>query len=76
MPSPKQRVRGRTVLRAATVEPVYSQALAGDIRAAGCSFDKAPVSGSRSPAERGELVSMLTGIHEDIERVVALLGSV
>jgi 3-hydroxyisobutyrate dehydrogenase len=68
------RMSGCTVLNMSTVEPAYSQALADDIRAAGGSFVEAPVSGSRSPAERGELVAMLAGLPEDIDRVVALLA--
>ncbi|MDR5781646.1 NAD(P)-dependent oxidoreductase [Caballeronia sp. LZ065] len=72
----EERASGRTVVNMSTVEPAYSQALADDIRAAGGSFVEAPVSGSRSPAERGELVAMLAGIPEDVDRVVALLAPV
>lgn len=44
-----------------SVAPEYSRGRARDIEAAGGRFVEAPVSGSRVPAERGELVAMLGG---------------
>ncbi|WP_242560099.1 MULTISPECIES: NAD(P)-dependent oxidoreductase [Pandoraea] len=63
------RVEGHTVVNLSTVEPEYSQALADDIRAAGGRFVEAPVSGSRIPAEKGELVAMLSGTPEDVDAI-------
>jgi 3-hydroxyisobutyrate dehydrogenase len=67
------RVRGRTLINMATVPPGYSKALAADIRAAGGRYVEAPVSGSRIPAEAGQLVAMVAGHAEDIAMIRTLL---
>jgi 3-hydroxyisobutyrate dehydrogenase len=57
-------VRGRILVSAgtaATAAPAYSEGLAADVAAAGGRYVEAPVSGSRLPAERGELLAMLAG---------------
>ncbi|MFY9914783.1 MAG: NAD(P)-dependent oxidoreductase [Nocardioidaceae bacterium] len=54
-------VDGRMVIHMGTTSPDYSRSLEADIRAAGGSYVEAPVSGSRKPAEAGELVAMLAG---------------
>lgn len=69
-----ERVRGHTVISMATVEPAYSHALSADIQAAGGCYVEAPVSGSRKPAEAGELIAMLAGPNDAIEAVGALLA--
>lgn len=56
-----EHVAGRTIINTATVPPHYSKALEKDIRAAGGAYVEAPVSGSRKPAEQGQLVAMLAG---------------
>jgi 3-hydroxyisobutyrate dehydrogenase len=56
-----------------TTSPAYSQALEADIRAAGGSYVEAPVSGSRKPAEAGELVAMLAGERAPVDEVRPLL---
>jgi 3-hydroxyisobutyrate dehydrogenase len=63
------RVAGRMIINMATVSPSYSKALEADIRAAGGHYVEAPVSGSRKPAEAGQLVAMLAGDVAAIERV-------
>lgn len=68
------RVKGRTLISMATTEPSYSQALEADIRAAGGRYVEAPVSGSRKPAEMGELVAMLAGKPEDVAVIEPLLA--
>ncbi|WP_344533123.1 NAD(P)-dependent oxidoreductase [Streptomyces albiaxialis] len=55
------RVADRTVVHMGTTSPGYSRALEADVRAAGGRYVEAPVSGSRVPAERGRLVTMLAG---------------
>jgi 3-hydroxyisobutyrate dehydrogenase len=70
----KDHVEGRIVINMATVTPPYSKALATDIRAAGGRYVEAPVSGSRKPAETGQLVAMLAGEPEDIEAVRPLIA--
>jgi 3-hydroxyisobutyrate dehydrogenase len=55
------RVAGRTIVHMGTTAPGYSLALAKDVEAAGGRYVEAPVSGSHTPATRGELVAMLAG---------------
>jgi 3-hydroxyisobutyrate dehydrogenase len=54
-------VAGRTIVHMGTTAPSYSQGLEVDVVAAGGRYVEAPVSGSRIPAEAGELVAMLAG---------------
>jgi 3-hydroxyisobutyrate dehydrogenase len=54
-------VRDRTVVHMGTTSPAYSRGLAADVRMAGGRYVEAPVSGSRKPAENGELVVLLAG---------------
>lgn len=68
-PAFARRVEGHLIVNLSTVEPEYSQELADDIRAAGGRFVEAPVSGSRIPAEKGELVAMLSGSPADIDAI-------
>lgn len=56
-----QRVRGKLIINLGTHAPDYSRALEADIRAFGGEFVEAPVSGSRGPAEAGQLVAMVAG---------------
>jgi 3-hydroxyisobutyrate dehydrogenase len=55
------RVAGHTIVPMGTTSPAYSRGLETDVRAAGGAYVEAPVSGSRKPAEAGELVAMLAG---------------
>ena len=69
------RVAGRRVVVMGTNSPAYSTALDAEIRAAGGVYVEAPVSGSRVPAERGELVVMLAGADaEALDEVAQLLA--
>ncbi|MFK0136401.1 NAD(P)-dependent oxidoreductase [Streptomyces murinus] len=68
------RVAGRTVVHMGTTSPEYSAALETDIRAAGGRYVEAPVSGSRVPAETGQLVAMLAGEQAAVETVAPLLA--
>src|SRR4051812_48475938 len=54
-------VAGHTVVHMGTTSPGFSQGLAADVAAAGGRYVEAPVSGSRVPAAKGELVGMLAG---------------
>ena len=69
-------VKGRTVVHMGTTSAEYSRQLETDIRSAGGAYVEAPVSGSRKPAEAGELVGMLAGDPVDVGAVRALLGPV
>ncbi|NUP15663.1 MAG: NAD(P)-dependent oxidoreductase [Streptomyces sp.] len=68
------RVAGHTVVHMGTTSAEYSGGLEGDIRAAGGTYVEAPVSGSRVPAEQGELVGMLAGDDDAVAAVRPLLA--
>ena len=68
-----ERARGHTLINMGTMTPEYSKALAAEVRGAGGCYVEAPVSGSRRPAEAGQLVAMLAGEAEDLTRVRPLL---
>ncbi|SMQ13897.1 3-hydroxyisobutyrate dehydrogenase [Streptomyces sp. Ag82_O1-12] len=68
------RVAGHTVVHMGTTSAEYSCGLQEDIRAAGGRYVEAPVSGSRVPAERGELVGMLAGDDDAVAAVRPLLA--
>ncbi|GGX91400.1 NAD(P)-dependent oxidoreductase [Streptomyces anandii] len=68
------RVAGRLVVHMGTTSPEYSRSLEADVRAAGGSYVEAPVSGSRVPAEKGELVAMLAGQEKAVSAVRPLLA--
>ncbi len=67
-------VRDRTVVHMGTTSPNYSRALAAELRAAGGRYVEAPVSGSRKPAETGQLIAMLAGEADAVEAVRPLLA--
>jgi 3-hydroxyisobutyrate dehydrogenase len=69
-------VNERTIVQMGTVSPEYSTLLEGDIRAAQGRYIEAPVSGSKKPAEDGQLVAMLAGNPEAIKAVQPLLEPV
>jgi 3-hydroxyisobutyrate dehydrogenase len=69
-----ERVKGCTLINMATTAPSYSKALEADVRAEGGRYVEAPVSGSRKPAEAGQLVAMLAGKPEDVAAVRPLLA--
>jgi 3-hydroxyisobutyrate dehydrogenase len=66
-------VARHTIVQMGTTSPDYSRELEADIRNAGGSYVEAPVSGSRKPAEAGQLVAMLAGEDAAIESVRPLL---
>lgn len=67
-------VTRHTIVQMGTTAPHYSRGLETDIRAAGGSYVEAPVSGSRVPAETGQLVAMLAGEPAAVESVRPLLA--
>ncbi len=66
-------VARHTIIHMGTTSPDYSRALEADIRAAGGNYVEAPVSGSRKPAEAGQLVAMLAGENTAVQAVRPLL---
>jgi 3-hydroxyisobutyrate dehydrogenase len=67
-------VRGHVVVHLGTTSPGWSRGLDADVRAAGGCYVEAPVSGSRGPAEAGELVAMLAGDPAAVAEVRPLLA--
>ncbi len=67
-------VAARTIVAMGTVSPGYSKALEAEIVAAGGRYVEAPVSGSRKPAEAGQLVAMLAGDPQAVETVRPVLA--
>lgn len=65
----RERIHSRAIVNTSTVLPSYSKALEADIRAAGGRYVEAPVSGSRKPAEAGQLIGMLSGNAADVASV-------
>ncbi len=68
------RVGGRTVVSTGTTDPQRAVAREAEVRAAGGRYAEAPVSGSRGPAEAGELVGMLAGEPAAVAQVRPLLA--
>ncbi|MFF3485891.1 NAD(P)-dependent oxidoreductase [Streptomyces sp. NPDC002701] len=69
------RVAGVVVVHMGTTSAEYSAALQDDIRAAGGRYVEAPVSGSRVPAEQGQLVGMLAGDGAAVDAVRPLVAA-
>jgi 3-hydroxyisobutyrate dehydrogenase len=72
-PQFRTNVAQHTIVHTGTTSPEYSRGLEADIRAADGSYVEAPVSGSRKPAEAGQLVAMLAGDSAAVESVRPLL---
>ncbi|MFJ4205466.1 NAD(P)-dependent oxidoreductase [Streptomyces sviceus] len=68
-------VAGRTVVHMGTTSAEYSAGLRDAVRAAGGQYVEAPVSGSRIPAERAELVGMTAGDDDAVAAVRPLLAA-
>ncbi|GIF14653.1 NAD(P)-dependent oxidoreductase [Actinoplanes teichomyceticus] len=66
-------VAGRTLVHMGTTAPAWSRGLAEQVHDAGGRYVEAPVSGSRVPAETAQLVAMLAGADDDLDRVAPLL---
>lgn len=67
-------VANRIVVNMGTMSHEYSLKLANDIRLAGGDYVEAAVSGSRGPAEKGQLVAMLAGNQAAVSQVMPLLA--
>lgn len=68
------RVGGRTIVPMGTTSPQYSRGLEADVHAAGGRYVEAPVSGSRRPAEAGQLVGLLAGDAAAVAEVQPVLA--
>jgi 3-hydroxyisobutyrate dehydrogenase len=67
-------VADHTLIHMATTAPEYSERLEADVIAAGGRYVEAPVSGSRIPAETGQLIAMLAGDRGVVDTVEPLLA--
>lgn len=67
-------VAGHIVVSMGSNSPDYSRGLAAEIAAAGGRYVEAPVSGSRKPAETGQLVALLGGDADAVAEVRPLLA--
>jgi 3-hydroxyisobutyrate dehydrogenase len=67
-------LKGKIVVHMGTTAAEYSARLGADVTAAGGRYVEAPVSGSRKPAEAGQLVTMLAGDPDDVAVVRPLLA--
>lgn len=67
-------VEGRVVVNMGTMAPSYSHALGAQLTAGGARFVEAPVSGSKAPAQAGQLVAMLAGDPDVLDVVEELLA--
>ena len=73
-PSFADLVCDHIVVSMGSTAPDYSRALAADIQTAGGRYVEAPVSGSKKPAEAGELVALLGGDLDAIAEIRPLLS--
>ncbi|MFC7706242.1 NAD(P)-dependent oxidoreductase [Plastorhodobacter daqingensis] len=69
-------VKGHVVVSMGSNPPDYSRKLAREIEATGGHYVEAPVSGSRKPAETGQLVVLLGGKPETVAEIRPLLSPV
>lgn len=70
------RVSGKIIVHLGTTSPEYSRELELDVIAAGGAYVEAPVSGSRQPAEQGQLIGMVAGHEDAVERILPLLAPI
>ena len=68
------QVKGRLLVNLATNSAAYAKGLEAALLAEGGRYVEAPVSGSRVPAESGQLVAMVAGAPGEVEQVMPLLG--
>lgn len=69
----KRALRGKTLVNTSSVSVEFSRYVAEQVQEAGGSFVEMPVSGSKVPAEQGQLVGMLAGdpiVVESIKPIV------
>jgi 3-hydroxyisobutyrate dehydrogenase len=70
----ERNVRDHIIVQMGTVSTDYSHSLESAIKRAGGSYVEAPVSGSRKPAESGQLIGMIAGDEIAVDTVTPLLA--
>ena len=66
-------LRGKTIINTSSVSVSFSQDLADQVHQAGGHFIEMPVSGSKVPAEQGQLIGMIAGEPSVAERIRPLV---
>lgn len=66
-------IAGKVIVSMGSNSPEYSRSLSAAVLAAGGRYIEAPVSGSRKPAEAGQLVSMTGGDQDLVGEITPLL---
>lgn len=70
-------VKGKTIILMSTIAPAHSAALADSLAAAGARYVEAPVSGSKQPAESGQLLILAAAADPaDIDAVQPVFDAV
>lgn len=67
---------GKTIVNTATLTPKYSEALGSDVVKAGGAYVEAPVSGSRGPAESGDLLVMTAGDADAVDAAAPIFDAI
>ncbi|KAI9151298.1 nad binding nadp oxidoreductase coenzyme f420 [Paramyrothecium foliicola] len=65
----RRALRGKTLINTGSASVDFSKSLANQIREAGGQFIEMPVSGSKIPAEQGQLIGMIAGCRSVAEKV-------
>ncbi|KAE8410951.1 hypothetical protein BDV36DRAFT_276206 [Aspergillus pseudocaelatus] len=65
----KQALQGKILINTSSVPVDFSESLEAEVQKAGGHYIEMPVSGSKVPAEQGQLVGLLAGNREVVERV-------
>jgi 3-hydroxyisobutyrate dehydrogenase-like beta-hydroxyacid dehydrogenase len=68
-PNFMKAIRGKTIINTSSVPVEFSHKLAQQVQNAGGKFIEMPVSGSKVPAEQGQLVGMMAGDSEIAEQI-------
>jgi len=66
---------GQVFVQMSSVSPRYTRELARKLEASGAAFIDAPVSGSKKPAEEGNLVILAGGVQEQVKNATPLLST-
>jgi len=70
------QIKNKIIVNIATVAPEYSERISIEITAAGGNYIEAPVSGSRKPAEEGNLVILAAGEDTYIDRIQHIFSAI
>lgn len=69
----KEALRGKTLVNTSSVSVDFSKYLADQVGQAGGQFVEMPVSGSKVPAEQGQLIGMIAGDRSVAEKIMPIV---